>query len=462
MAQAIQEMSKKMLQFSEEIEKMKHMSESKASMNQSTSVEDKVTSKVKSYKKTIICFNCNKEGHMRFQCPDKEAVGSNEVRGRYESRAYQNSKRINAAETDNSGALYSRFKIQSTERACLIDSGSEVSIIPLKWSDGLKIVPSQRNLRAVNGTRITLYEKVEADIDVGREIIPASLLVTDQIDTVILGLDWLTLNSCVIDFSSSELQIGDICVQLQRLTRADKCRRILVTKSVRIPPRTEIDIESKMVYNNMRFNEEIWVTENENSSHPGVHIAQTLIEENNEKPVVRIMNISNVPVELRSRDELCTASLVSDIIEVNPLTTSKPLTMKIESEQVIQNLVDGVDSEVPVENKERLRLLLLKHINAISLNESDMCRTNVVKHQINTGTALPIRQPLRRIPQSQAKAVDDQLEDMLKQKLIKPSQSSFASNVVLVKKKDNTYRFCVDYRRSQRHFCQRCLSFAKN
>ena len=97
--------------------------------------------------------------------------------------------------------------------------------------------------------------------------------------------------------------------------------------------------------------------------------------------------------------------------------------------------------------RERLRLLLLKHSNAISLHENDMRRTNIVKHHINTGNALPVRQPLRRIPQSQAKAIDEQLEGMLRQNLIKPSQSSFASNVVLVKKNDNTYRFCVDYRR---------------
>ena len=36
---------------------------------------------------------------------------------------------------------------------------------------------------------------------------------------------------------------------------------------------------------------------------------------------------------------------------------------------------------------------------------------------------------------------------MNRQKLIKSSQSSFASNVILVKMKDNTYRFCVDYGR---------------
>ena len=384
---------------------------------------------------------------MRFQCPDREDSKSNESRGRYEPRSTQNSKRVNAAEIDNNGALYSRFKIQGIERACLIDSGSEVSIIPLKWSEGLEIMSSQGNLRAVNGTRITLYGEVEAGIEVGYRTVSTSLLVTDQIDTVILGLDWLTVNSCRIDFSSNEMQIGDICVQLYRLTRTDRCRRILMSETVKIPPRSEVNVESKMVYHDMRFDEGTWVTENRNSLHPGIHVAQTLIEASNERPVVRVMNISNSPVELKGGDDLCTASLVSDIVEVSLMTEAVPVETKSEHEQVINELVSGVYPGIPTEYKERLRLLLLKHVNAISLHENDMGRTKVVKHHIDTGSALPIRQPLRRIPQSQAKAVDDQLEEMIKQKLIKPSQSSFASNVVLVKKKDNTYRFCVDYRR---------------
>jgi len=36
---------------------------------------------------------------------------------------------------------------------------------------------------------------------------------------------------------------------------------------------------------------------------------------------------------------------------------------------------------------------------------------------------------------------------MQKHEIVKPAASPWASNVVLVKKKDGTLRFCIDYRR---------------
>lgn len=39
------------------------------------------------------------------------------------------------------------------------------------------------------------------------------------------------------------------------------------------------------------------------------------------------------------------------------------------------------------------------------------------------------------------------MQEMLSNKVIQPSTGPYASLVLLVKKKDGTWRFCVDYRR---------------
>ncbi|CAM4531345.1 unnamed protein product [Caretta caretta] len=68
-------------------------------------------------------------------------------------------------------------------------------------------------------------------------------------------------------------------------------------------------------------------------------------------------------------------------------------------------------------------------------------------HSIDTGNAHPIRvQPYRVSPQAKT-AIEREIQDMLQMGVIRPSESAWASPVVLVSKPDGEIRFCVDYRK---------------
>ena len=97
--------------------------------------------------------------------------------------------------------------------------------------------------------------------------------------------------------------------------------------------------------------------------------------------------------------------------------------------------------------KSRLASFLIKHQKTFAANKLDNGRFNLLKHKINTGLSAPIRQPLRRTPRGFENEEEQHLKDQLQAGIVQPSSSSWASNICLVRKKDQTVRWCIDFRR---------------
>ena len=97
--------------------------------------------------------------------------------------------------------------------------------------------------------------------------------------------------------------------------------------------------------------------------------------------------------------------------------------------------------------RESLQSLLFEFERVISLGGGDLGCTDVVKHHIDTGNAEPIRQRARKLPFHQRGETQHLVDQMLSRNIIEPAQGPWASPVVLVKKKDGSTRFCVDFRK---------------
>ena len=106
-------------------------------------------------------------------------------------------------------------------------------------------------------------------------------------------------------------------------------------------------------------------------------------------------------------------------------------------------------SAVNLDNGQKVTLwkLLCEFSDVFSEGSHDLGRTSKVKHLIDTGDDRPIRQPARWLPLSKMEEASKLISDMSTQGIIEPSSSPWAAPAVLVKKKDGSSRFCVDYRK---------------
>ncbi|GBN00942.1 Transposon Ty3-I Gag-Pol polyprotein [Araneus ventricosus] len=71
----------------------------------------------------------------------------------------------------------------------------------------------------------------------------------------------------------------------------------------------------------------------------------------------------------------------------------------------------------------------------------------MTQHRINTGNHPPIKQYPRRLPLAKKEEAERLVKEMVDNGIIDESSGPWASPIVLVKKKDGSTRFCVDYRK---------------
>ena len=113
----------------------------------------------------------------------------------------------------------------------------------------------------------------------------------------------------------------------------------------------------------------------------------------------------------------------------------------------IQCLIDDLPAKLTDDQRQEAILFLRDNAATFSKSEYDLGCTNLIEHQIDTNGSRPVRQALRRHPVAYLPLIDQHVDEMLQNNIIEPKPGSeWISNVVLVKKKDGSLRYCIDYR----------------
>ena len=146
------------------------------------------------------------------------------------------------------------------------------------------------------------------------------------------------------------------------------------------------------------------------------------------------------------------ANLVPRVINAISAKGPDPTSTLKEAERQ-DLLLDKLDlsglEEWPTEQAEKARGLLKEYHDIFFLEKQDMGHTKAAEHKIvlKDPDTPPFKERFRRIPPPTIDEVRDHLKLMLDAGVIRPSNSPWCNAVVLVRKKDGSLRFCIDFRK---------------
>ncbi|UYV84832.1 K02A2.6-like, partial [Cordylochernes scorpioides] len=391
-----------------------------------------------------ICFHCGRPGHKT------QPVASPFPSGKLEDASYFGGKAAKFINPPLSTTLelkenYIDIKIEGKMTRALVDSGASYSVISERFRLKLRKImfaETDVTLRVANGKIVRPKGRCTLKLDLnGLQESFEFVVLEDCSHEVILGWNFLKLSRAIIDsaddtlflekclfedtpknssplYSELEYRIEPASIQLIEVASRDipndaivvaECRKELLLERELTAPSSVISLTNNRG--------KLWVVNW--SPYPklipqGMHVADSAVIEDS---------------------QLCT------LADCNQVETEAEHS---EDPKISEFFIDDSLDE---SQKEKLRNLLKNYTDIFEFSKRKQFKDVNVKHRINTGDHLPTKQRPYRVAPRERQIIQDEVNKMEKLDIIQPSESPWASPVVLIRKKDGSWRFCVDYRR---------------
>ena len=262
-------------------------------------------------------------------------------------------------------------------------------------------------------------------------------------------------------------------VQLENSTQLDKITgKVRLTKNMKLKPNQSLKVKARSSnpLNTKWVNVIIEPTDDEEGSY--TIPAYTYLKSNSKSVHVGLRNMSchtvtlckgtvvaelspanAIPKMLAPKLASCQLEFAknqgpkSSELEFVKLTNSQPKLTQEQRDKLFSKLdLTGYDDWTQ-DQRDAMDDVIECYHHIFAVEDLELGRTDLVKHEIKLTNYVPFKERYRRIPPHQYEEVCKHLDEMLRMGAIRRSNSPWVSAVVLVRKKDGALRFCIDLRK---------------
>ena len=351
--------------------------------------------------------------------------------------------------------------VNGVPASILVDTGAAATILakelwdrtgsktPLTSSDRQKLV-------SVQGIPLHLHGGAQLELQLKDELFSIRVIVVDTLTPgvdVILGRDFLRDHRCTIEMGETRdtLHFKDRSISFildgQEQSPQHTKVHVVLDKHLHVPPYSEIEVMARVPPSAVS---RTWIVEGDVEQRNALLVARAIVTPVGTEIPLRLLNWRNEAVSIPSRTAVAQMELVADAdIAAETVAAIQANSREVPEEhrRRLWAMASKSGDRLTQAEQEQLFALCLEYEDLFARGADDFGRTGKLAHKIDTEGSPPIRQQARRIPPFRKEEVKKLLDKMLKRDVIKPSKSPWASPVVLVKKKDGSTRFCIDYRR---------------
>ncbi|XP_057188755.1 interleukin-13 receptor subunit alpha-1 isoform X1 [Triplophysa rosa] len=358
--------------------------------------------------------------------------------------------------------------IEYTLVHAFVDSGADVSLISEDFrmsTASLRQRPLVKQflpLTSISGDKLDSVGTLPANVTLGLHSVSHSFQVIRNCSKpIILGWDFLSAHTIVMNAQTMSLELkGDSISFLTVNQQVPKLVGVTVSTTQVVPSFSETLVSGKLSppHKGCQLDGYTGVFEPHYQEDSKVGFAWTVTKAVHGSIFLKVVNPSSDDISLHSGTQIGTFYSVSEGKQDDYVVIDKCVNNVNIKEACVANTVpmstsispvlpDISDTDLSDVQQKRLKDLLTSFSDVFSQHAHDYGITSVVTHKIRTKDDTPMSQRAYRTSPALKAEMHRQVEQLKAQDVVEDSDSPFSSPVVMVKKKDNTYRFCVDYRK---------------